>query len=275
MAIPDLNGKLVLVTGAATGIGRATALAFARAGARLVLSDIAERPLLETLASVQACGASATAHVVDVTDSEAMQALAVMVLAGPGVPHVLVNNAGVAYLGSFEDTPVSAWRRVFDINLMGVVHGCQAFLPAMRDAGDARHVLNVASLAAVAPAPNMSAYAASKSAVLGLCDVLALELAGSRLRVSAVCPGVIDTPITASPTSAQFGAKQLERLRHYYRTKGAPPSVVADAMVEAVRRGGDLVLTGPMARSAYLVRCLSRALLRWVTLRDSRKAGYL
>ena len=275
MGIPDLKDKVVLLTGAATGIGRATALAFAEQGARLVLTDIAPQPLQETLSGVLARGASASAHIVDVTDAAAMQALAATVLDTVGAPHVLVNNAGVAYMGSFLDTPASAWRRVLDINLLGVVHGCQAFLPAMQAAGDARHVINVASLAGIAPPPNMSAYSASKAAVINLCEVLALELVASKVRVSAVCPGVIDTPITGSPSSPAFGAAQAARLREYYRTHGAPPSVVAHDIVAAVRAGRDLVLSGPKASLAYHAKRVSRALLRWVTLRDSREAGYL
>lgn len=270
-----MKDRLVLVTGAAQGIGRATALAFAHQGARIVLTDICERPLGEALALVRATGASATAHLLDVTDAAAQQALAAELAQSWGVPDVLVNNAGVAYLGPVLDTPAAAWRRMIDINLMGVVYGCQAFLPLMQAAGGPRHILNVASLAGIAPVPNMSAYAASKFAVVGFTEVLAMELAGSEILASAVCPGIIDTPITDSPCSASIRPSQLERLQSYYRKNGAPASLVADAMVDAVRRRRGLVLVGPMARPAYYLKRLFPALLRKLSLRDAVRAGYL
>ncbi len=277
MGQADLKDRTVLVTGAGSGIGRATALAFARRGARLVVSDINATALAAVRAEIEALGAVCHAYAADVADEAAMQAMAEAVHAAVGPLDVLVNNAGIGYLGSFVSSPLASWRRVIDINVMGVVHGCYFFLPRMVAAGGPRRIVNVASLAGIAPAATMSAYAASKHAVIGLSDVLALELASTEVGVTTVCPGIIDTPITDSPAaiSPSVPAEQLARLRAYYRANGAQPEQVADAIVDGVTRGRSLVLVGPMARPAYHIKRISRGLLRRLSLADSRKAGYL
>jgi NAD(P)-dependent dehydrogenase (short-subunit alcohol dehydrogenase family) len=277
MGLAELKDRTVLVTGAGSGIGRATALAFARCGARLVVSDINATALTGVRTEIEALGTPCHVHIADVADEVAMRAMAEAVHAAVGPLDVLVNNAGIGYLGSFVSSPLESWRRVIDINVMGVVHGCYFFLPRMVAAGGPRRIVNVASLAGIAPAATMSAYAASKHAVIGLSDVLALELASTEVGVTTVCPGIIDTPITDSPAaiSPSVPAEQLARLRAYYRANGAQPERVADAIVDGVTRGRSLVLVGPMARPAYHIKRISRGLLRRLSLADSRKAGYL
>ena len=276
--INDLQGKWVLVTGAAAGIGHATALAFAEAGAHLVLSDLqAER--LETLrAQLVQRGTRCIVDTVDVSDASAMQAFAERVHSQVPALDVLVNNAGIGYLGPFLDTPLEAWRRVLDINVMGAVHGCRHFLPRMQQAGGPRRIVNVASLAGIAPAPNMTAYAASKHAIMGFSEGLALELrlAGSSVGVTMVCPGIINTDITkgANATSASIDAAQHRKLQSYYEAQGVGPEVVAAAIVDAVRRDRSLVLVGPFAKPMYHLRRLSRKLAQRLMLNDARKAGY-
>jgi len=277
MAIVDLSGRVVLVTGAASGIGRSTALAFARHGARLVLADLNPASLTAVRKEVESLGATARDWTVDVADEAAMRGFADAVHADVGPLDVLVNNAGIGYLGGFVSSPLESWRRCLDINVLGVAHGCYWFLPPMIAAVGARRVVNVASLAGIAPAPSMSAYAASKHAVMGLSDVLALELSATEVGVTVVCPGIIDTPITASSASVSpsVSAEQLARLRDYYRTKGASPDTVADAIVDGVRRGRSLVLVGPKARPAYHMKRISRTLVRRLSLADARKVGFL
>ncbi len=276
--INDLQGKWVLVTGAAAGIGHATALAFAETGAHLVLSDLqAER--LETLrAQLVQRGTQCVVDTVDVSDAAAMQAFAERVHSQVPALDVLVNNAGIGYLGPFLDTPLEAWRRVLDINVMGAVHGCRHFLPRMQQAGGPRRIVNVASLAGIAPAPNMTAYAASKHAIMGFSEGLALELrlAGSSVGVTMVCPGIINTDITkgANATSASIDAAQHRKLQSYYESQGVGPEVVAAAIVDAVRRDRSLVLVGPFAKPMYHLRRLSRKLAQRLMLNDARKAGY-
>jgi short-subunit dehydrogenase len=279
MTMRDLKGKWVLVTGAASGIGRATALAFADAGAALVLTDIDATRLFDLRSDLRTRGVTCEAHALDVRDEQAVQALAATLHQRLTALDVLVNNAGIGYIGSFLDTPLDAWSRVMSVNLMGVVNGCRAFLPSMIAAGGARRIVNIASLAGVAPAPNMSAYAASKHAVMGLSEGLAMELrlAGNAVGVTSVCPGIINTDITKARHNVAdaIGDAQYERLTSYYAAKGVGPERVAQAIVEAVRSGQDIVLVGPFARPLYHLRRISRRLAQWLMLADARKAGYV
>ena len=271
-----LQGKRVLITGAASGIGLECARAFARRGANLVISDINATALEGLRSEVIAMGVGCLAQPCDVTSEESVAALAAAVHA-EGPLDVLVNNAGIAYLGSFEEMKLAWWRRTFDVNVLGVVHCTQAFLPAMRAAGGERKIVNVASLAGVAPAPNMSAYAASKHAVVGLSEVLALELHDSPVSVLVVCPGIINTAIVNVPgtTAPGLGEAQLEKLRRYYVEHGCLPRVVADGIVRAVLADDLYLFVGPMAKPASVLARLSRRLTRRVTIADSRKSGYL
>ncbi|MFC5610204.1 SDR family NAD(P)-dependent oxidoreductase [Variovorax soli] len=237
MCIKNLHGKRVLVTGAGSGIGRATALAFAREGAQMVLSDLDEASLHSVRDAIVSAGGRCSTHSVDVRDEAAMQRLAEAVHQDGGAIDVLVYNAGIGYLGAFLDSPVDSWDRTLHTNVMGVVHGLRSFLPAMHEAGGFRWVVNVASLAGFAPAPNMSAYAASKSAVIGLSESVSLELrlCESQVGMTVVCPGIIDTAITRNTRNVApgIGAQQLARLQAFYAAKGAPAEVVADAITRA------------------------------------------
>jgi len=278
MGIRKLRDKRVLVTGAGSGIGRATALAFAREGAHIVLCDLHAASLDEVRDAIVSAGGSCSTHGVDVGDEAAMQSLAEAVHKEGGALDVLVNNAGIGYLGAFLDSPMDSWHRILQVNLMGVVHGLRSFLPAMHAAGGFRRVVNVASLAGITPAPNMSAYAASKSAVIGLSDSVSLELrlCESQVGMTVVCPGIINTAITRDTRNVApaISAQQLARLQAYYAAKGAGAEVVAEAIVNAVKSGRELVLVGPFAKPLYHLRRLSRALLQKVVLVDARKMGY-
>ena len=277
MGSNDFTGRLVLVTGAGSGIGLETALAFARAGARLVITDVNEAALAAARAAVTALGAECLARRCDVSDEQDMGALAEHVNERAGVPDILVNNAGIGYFGLFLDTPTVAWRRAFEVNVMGVVNGIRAFLPAMRAAGGERWLVNVASAAGFAPAPSMSAYAASKHAVIGLSEVLAMELEGSGVRVLMLCPGVINTPIVAgnAQMTPEFPQAQVQRLQAYYMAKGCAPREVAEALLGALGRGDIVVFAGPLARLSSVLMRISRRLARRVTLAKAREIGYL
>ena len=255
MAIADLKQKQVLVTGAASGIGRAAALAFARQGAHIIAIDINEAALKAVRCEVETLGVACRTYAVDVGNELAMKALADAVHEVVGAPDVLINNAGVGYLGRFLESDLAHWPRILGINLMGVVHGCYHFIPKMLEAGGPRQVLIVSSSAGNYPAPTMAAYAASKGAVWSFAEVLKMELAGTQVGVTTVCPGVIDTPMVSDRRNVAptVSADQIERLQAYYKAQGCSPNVVAEDMVRAVRDGRDLLLTGPYAK-AHLSR---------------------
>lgn len=278
MAIQNLQSKRVLVTGAASGIGLEIALAFAREGACLIITDINVQALIQAQLAVQALGADCHTYVADVSNASAMQDLAQRVTQEHGVLDVLVNNAGIAFLGSFECTPLAQWQRTLGINVMGVVHGCHCFLPSMRKAGGPRHIVNIASAAGLAPSMNMSAYSASKHAVIGLTDSLGLELEGTEVSVSVVCPGIINTPIAhlkPGGVGSNIRPEQVTMLGQYYAKNGAHPSVVGASVLEAVQSGRGMVLVGPYAALIYHLRRISRGLLRKILIADSKKMGWI
>jgi short-subunit dehydrogenase len=162
-----------------------------------------------------------------------------------------------------------------EVNFFGVYNGCQAFLPAMLRAPHDCHLVNVASLASIAPMPNMSAYAASKYAVDGLTETLALELAGTNVGVTCVHPGIINTPIAQGKSyNGDEGRQQEARLQAYYDANGDDPAVVASDIVAAVKRGRVHVWTGKKASVTEKVRRLSPALLRRLTRSMAQKVGY-
>lgn len=277
MSIKNFKDKVVVVTGAASGIGRATALAFAREGAKIVAADLNEEALETVLQEIEALGVSCMPYAVSVADETAMKAFADAVQERFGAPHVLINNAGIGYLGLFLQSDLEHWRRILDVNVMGVVHGCYYFLPMMIAAGGPRHVLNVSSSAGNFPSPSMGAYAASKGAVSIWTEGLKMELADSNVHVTTVCPGVINTPIVRNwaGVAPSVPDETLAKMRDYYQREGCAPDVVAKAMLKAVRNNGDIVLSGPKVGLAYHVRRISVKLIRAIMIDFSRKAGYL
>jgi len=249
------GGQLVLVTGAGSGIGRATALAFAEAGARVVAVDRDAESAARTAETARLVGSPAAwAETADVGDERAMEELAAKVAAAYGVVDVLVNNAGIGLAGSFFDTTAEEWRKVLDVNLWGVIHGCRLFGGQMAERGQGGHIVNIASAAAYQPSRALPAYSTSKAAVLMLSECLRAELAGRDIGVSAVCPGFVDTDITSTTRFAGAGAAEEERRRkksaRLYGLRGYPPEKVADAILRAVVRDEAVVPVTPEARGA-------------------------
>ena len=223
----------MLVTGAGSGIGRATARTFASEGARVVCVDLDGDRATETLAECRAAGGhDGASYAVDVADRDAMVALAAEVERDHGVPDVLVNNAGVGMTGRFLDTGLEDWDWILSINLLGVVHGCHVFGPAMVRRGSG-HVVNIASALAYTPRATEPAYVTTKAAVLALSRSLRADWHRHGVGVTAVCPGVIDTAIISATRFK--GARVEDRVKtQQLFSKGHKPEVVGRAIVHAV-----------------------------------------
>lgn len=261
------SGRLVLVTGAASGIGRATAFAFAEAGARVVVVDRDAEGAARTAELARLIGApEAWAETADVSDAQAMEMLAAHSADAYGVPDVVVNNAGIGLAGRFLDTTPEDWKRVLDVNLWGVIHGCRLFGKQMVERGQGGHIVNTASAAAFLPSRALPAYSTSKAAVLMLSECLRAELAPHGIGVSAICPGLVNTAIVGSAIHAGVGQEEQERRRartaRLYRLRNYPPEKVARAIVRAVQRDLAVVPVTPEARGARLLSRLSPGALR-------------
>jgi NAD(P)-dependent dehydrogenase (short-subunit alcohol dehydrogenase family) len=206
----DLADKVVVVTGGGSGIGRAMALAFADAGMHVALADVDTRAAASVRAEVEARGRRALVVETDVLRREALVALADRVYAEFGAVHVLCNNAGVVTFGAMAGLSHADWQWVLGVNLMGVVHGLEAFLPRLRAQPGAKHVVNTASIAGVAPYEAIGPYVASKYAVVGISEALRLEGASWGLGCTVVCPGNVRTGIVQSARNrpADFGGPQ-------------------------------------------------------------------
>jgi NAD(P)-dependent dehydrogenase (short-subunit alcohol dehydrogenase family) len=227
-----LQDKLVVVTGAGSGIGRATAQAFAAEGARVAVCDV-DQARLATLAA-ELGARLVLARAVDVADRAQMAAFADEVHALDPAVDVVVNNAGVAVGASFLDTSLDDWDWLLGVNLRGVVHGCHFFARPMVAAGRRGHVVNVSSIFGIYPAPMVTAYVASKFAVLGFSQSLRAELADHHIGVTAICPGLINTAIIADGRmNGQVGHRKQMLIDRFYK-HGAPPARVAAAIVDAV-----------------------------------------
>lgn len=216
----DPAGKVAVVTGAGSGIGRSIARLLERRGARVHAADID----------------GSVAHTVDVSDAAAVQRLADDVFAQEGHVDLLFNNAGIGHAGDVVDTPLEDWRRIVEVNLMGVVHGVHAFLPRMLEQRRPAHIVNTASLAGLVANPGMVPYCTTKFGVVGLSEALDLEVRSQGVRVTALCPGIIDTAIVRTSTlRGDFDARR-GRIAGLYERHGTSPDEVAEAALDAVAR---------------------------------------
>jgi short-subunit dehydrogenase len=243
------TGKVAVVTGAASGIGRALAERFAAADMKVVLADIEDSALTRAVSEMQAQGATVLGVLTDVAKAEAMETLAQKTLQVYGAVHLLCNNAGVAgdFVASWAQ-PLESWEWVLGVNLWGVIHGIRTFVPIMLDQHTEGHVVNTASLAGLISLPYLSVYHATKHAVVTLSEALHYELAlrGAQVKVSVLCPGFVKTHLMESDRNRPVRLRTPDRLqpemeqtwvdayREFVAT-GLPPAAVAEQVFNAIR----------------------------------------
>ena len=252
----ELREKTAVVTGAASGIGRALADAFASEGARVVMADV-ERGALDTAAAaLRGRGAAVLAVPTDVSKAEQVQALADRAVAEFGRVDVVCNNAGVALSGPAWEHTLADWEWLLGVNLWGVVHGVRTFVPLMLKQGGEGHIVNTGSVSGLTSAPFMSVYNVSKHAVVTLSETLhkELETMGAQVKVSVLCPGFVDTRILESDRNRPAGLQNptsrthdptLQEMARAALAIGMPPARVAAEVVDAIKHERFYVLTHP------------------------------
>lgn len=262
----DLKGKVAVITGGASGIGRAMARRFAAEGMHLVLADIDEVKMRAAQAELAEGGAEVMTQVCDTSLESELQALADATVQRFGGAHVLCNNAGVLGKGDAWHGPMSNWDWVIGINLYGVIHGIRAFLPIMEDQGEG-HIVNTASMAGLVAVPGAAPYNVTKTAVVALSEGLFIELqaTGSPVRVSALCPGFVKTDLyTGQRWSERLGheagqlrtpmAQLMDTALEQGIAEGIDPDHVAAEVVDAIRTERFWILTHPDMRHAPVER---------------------
>jgi len=249
----QLQGRVAVVTGAASGIGRATSLELAKNGCDLAISDINEEGLKETAKAVEALGPKVTSYIVDVADKERMQRFASEVVSDHGHVHILLNNAGVAVLSSLDDHDLDDYEWVVGINFWGVVYGCKFFIPYLKKESEG-HIVNMSSIFGIIGVPDVSSYCATKFAVRGLSECLWHELRDFNIGVTSVHPGGVKTDIVQSArmdeetdTSLPIlgpGGRRQSAQRLFDRI-GCEPDKVARAIIQAIKANKMRILINP------------------------------
>ncbi|MFB7874574.1 SDR family oxidoreductase [Nocardia sp. NPDC056064] len=240
------DGKTCLITGAASGLGRATAFAAAAKGADLVLTDITEDTLAATAAELRAQGATVhLAHAADVSDHAAVVGLAAHTFEAVGRVDIVMNVAGIATWGTVDKLSHQQWRRTVDINLMGPIHVIEEFVPPMIEAGRGGHIVNVSSAAGLFGLPWHAPYSATKFGLRGVSEVLRFDLRRHKIGVSLVCPGAMATPMVDSLDIAGVDrdSEALHKAMKLFLRHAVTPDQAATAVVKGVERNRYFVYT--------------------------------
>ena len=251
----DLRDRVAVVTGAASGIGRAVAACLAREGTAIVLADIEEPALERAARELAESGAEVHAVVTDVSSLADIERLAAETMTRFGRVHILHNNAGVVAAGPIAELALATWEWVLGVDLWSVVYGVRTFLPLIREAGEG-HIVSTASTAGLQSAAGIAPYNVAKFGVVALSETLALELAGSPIGVSVLCPGAVDTRIVeadrnrpdrvaAEHRTSAVEIEFKERAGKVLATQGMAPAAVAELVLEAIHAKRFWILTHP------------------------------
>ena len=252
------KGTVAIITGAGSGIGRALALALARQGCALALADKDAHDVAKVAADAKRAGAgTVSSHAVDVADLAAMTRFRDEVEQAHGRAQLLVNNAGVALAGDFEELPLDDMRWLMEVNFWGVVYGTRLFLPLLRAERQA-HIVNMSSIFGIVGVPGQTAYAASKFAVRGWSEALRRELAGSRIRLSIVHPGGVRTNIArnARMPPRVDPERREQMVKRFDRLARTMPDAAAERILRGIRRDEGRILVGADARLMALLQWL-------------------
>lgn len=266
-----MDQKRVLITGAGSGLGRALAFRFAESGWRVACADIRLDRAQDTVRLITEFGVGAMALRVDVGEDASVEAMHDEILAAWDGVEVVINNAGVACAGSVAQTTLDDWRWILNINLMGMVRGCRAFLPILLEQGRG-HIVNIASFAGIANAPRMSAYSASKAGVIALSECLRgeLALAGSAVKVSVACPTFFPTNLMQSAHAPEADKAMAKKLMAH-----SPQSAddVAANIFRDIGRGQFLILPTKGSRNLWWFKRLAPEGFFRKVVAKLRKAG--
>lgn len=251
LGVRDLRGKRCLITGAASGIGRATAIAAARQGAELFLTDRNGEGLEQVAAEIRSTGGT-VAHfaTVDLVDHEAVIAFATEVHTIAPSMDVVMNIAGISTWGKIEQLEHEHWRRTIEIDLMGPIGVLECFVPPMIEARRGGHVVNVSSVAGLFGLPWHAPYSAAKFGLRGVSEVLRFDLRKNRIGVSLVCPGAVKTPLvgTVDIVGVDRDSPKMRRLIALFERRAVSPEKVAEKILEGVEKNRYMVFTSPDGR---------------------------
>ncbi|PWR21747.1 SDR family oxidoreductase [Zavarzinia compransoris] len=269
MAIRNLSGRKCLVTGAASGIGRATALAAAREGALLFLTDINGPGLARVAAEIEAAGGIvALSRALNIEDIAAVRTFADDIHRKSGPLDIVMNIAGISIWGEVENLTHEHWRQVVEINLMGPIHVIECFIPAMIAGGRGGHLVNVSSAAGLFGLPWHAAYSAAKFGLRGISEVLRFDLARHGIGVSLVCPGAVRTGLveTIKVLGVDVRSPAVQAFRAGFEHRAVTPEAAAAAILKGIRRNRYLVFTSADIRIGHWLQCrlpfLYRLLMR-------------
>src|SRR6478736_2136629 len=257
MAQNGFDGKRCFLTGAASGIGRATALKLAAQGAHLFLTDRDAEGLATTVADARALGAEVPEHrALDISDFDEVTRFGADIHANHPAMDVVMNIAGVSAWGTVDRLSHEHWKSMIDVNLMGPIHVIEAFVPPMIEARRGGHLVNVSSAAGLVALPWHAAYSASKYGLRGLSEVLRFDLARHRIGVSVVVPGAVKTPLvqTVQIAGVDRDDPRVQKWTNRFGGHAVSPEHVADRILRGVRRNRFLVYTSPDIRALYLFK---------------------